>query len=179
MFRIDHVGPSDAVVDGADAAEVCRADYAPITDGQIGSQYRFVNTSLTWEDAELDCENDALTNIAHLAVLDDMLETTAVRNYIIAKVVAETGGYFEAHVGYARNLDTDPAQFFAVTGEPVPATVPPWNMNEPNNGAGTGIPEPVVWFSRDQGLIDGPTTFQARYVCECDHRPVTPRFMLH
>jgi hypothetical protein len=181
LFNIDHVGPVpiDApIIDGVDATEGCRADYETVDGAPPASKYRFVNTNATWENAELDCENDGLTNITHLAVLETPTEVIAVRNYIVEKVITQTGGQFEAHVGYARDLTGEWNRFFAVTGEEIPATAPPWKVGEPNNGLGAQE-EPTVRFTRDSDLLDGPTTLEVTYVCECDHEPVRRTFVLH
>ena len=83
------------------------------------------------------------------------------------------------NAGYARDTGSDPTQFYAVTGEAVPLTVPPWNANEPNNGGGTGTEETTVWFSFYDDLVDSPYFAEQAYACECDHRPVTKTFTLH
>jgi len=179
VFRLDDLVIDDAAVPdiAIDAGEACRADYSVVSDTAPGSKYRFVNSITTWADAEADCENDSLTNITHLVVFDDLLELRGVRNYVIAEVVFETGGAFQAFAGYGRNLADDWQQFYAVTGEALPKTGPPWHTVEPNNGSG-GTPEPVVFFSREYDLMDAPTTFTGTYVCECDHRSVTKVFTL-
>jgi len=173
-LKVDDGGTPDIAID---AGEACRADYGTVSDTPTRSKYRFVNTYLTWKEAEADCENDSATNITHLVVFDDEAELRGVRNFVIAEVVFETGGAFQAHLGYGRNLADDATEFYAVTGEALPTSGPPWQLNEPNNGMG-GAPEPVVWFSREFDLVDGPTTFMTVYVCECDHRPVTNMFTL-
>ncbi|HEY5921880.1 MAG TPA: C-type lectin domain-containing protein [Kofleriaceae bacterium] len=185
LFSLDHVEKrsdapvsSDGLIDSVDAGEPCRADYEVVAGAPPTSRYRFVNTMRIWEAAEAECEDDSLGDITHLAVLDDPNEMHAVRNYLIAKLFMETGGFFHAHVGYARNIGDAANAFYAVTGAAVPATRPPWAPNEPDNGGVPGTGETITWFGRDEDLVDGPPTYEERYVCECDHLPVTKMFTL-
>lgn len=157
-----------------DSAAACPDDYIAIPNTPIESRYRFSGTSFPWELAELDCENDGAPAITHLAVFDNALEMVALRDYLSMT----NAGYFIAWVGYGRDLFTDPTSFFAVTGESVPDTQPPWNATEPNNGYGAGE-EPVVWFDTSHDLVDGPADYSTSFLCECDHHAVTKQFQLH
>jgi hypothetical protein len=183
VFRLDRVERVDAPID-IDAGEACRADYAAVDNAPLRSRYRFVTDFVAWPDAEADCEDDSATTITHLVVFDeidaDIDELRAVRNWVIAKRVEETGvGGFDAWAGVGRDaVSPTPLQFYAVTGEAMPQMGPPWETNEPNNGAGAGTNEPVAWFNDDFDLLDGPTTLRLMYVCECDHRAVTMHFTL-
>lgn len=153
----------DSALD-APEGEACPPNYTTIANGPVGSTYRFVGSYDVWSVAEADCEKDTSTPVTHLVVLDDAAETTAVVAYL---------NQSPTHAGFARNVAGDPQMFFAVTGAPVPLGTPPWAVNEPNNGGGA---EPVTWFSY-YGLVDGPTTYTLTYLCECDHKPVTMKFL--
>ena len=173
VFRVDHIGPSDG--GSLDAPEACPADYTVVANAPVTNLYRFVDLPQIWEVAEADCVNDSITDISHLAVLDDVVELAALRAYINA----QTGGGFQALVGHARNVDGDPNQFFAVTGEPVPMTSPPWASNEPDNEPPNGIgEETITWFEGTVDMVDGPDSLAQTYICECDHRPVALQFTL-
>lgn len=168
VFSIDHVDVHDALTVDAVA---CPETYNPIPMGPPNVQYRYVPLATTWPKAADSCKSD-LEGHTHLVVLDTDAERVAVEQYLIML----TGG-FAVHAGYARDTSANPITgFFAVTGEVVPSTQPPWAPNEPNNGAGVGSPEPIVWFGFQTGLVDGPLDYQVGYLCECDHRPITKRF---
>lgn len=176
VFRIDRVPRMDASIE-IDAGEPCRADYEMVNNAPPDSRYFFSDMFLSWAAAEEDCEDDSITGITHLVVIDDLTELRAVRSFVIAKRIEQTGvGGFDAWAGHARDAASAmPLQFFAVTGEPLPASGPPWELNEPNN---LGSNEPVVWFNDHFDLIDGATSLRLQSVCECDHRPVTQQFVL-
>ncbi len=74
---------SDATVVLPDAAvgALCPSTYAPIpTFANSTSRYRFVATTMKWNDAETDCADDATGGelATHLIVLDDAAEKTAM-----------------------------------------------------------------------------------------------------
>lgn len=175
LFNLEPIDPSDA---GAqlDAAEACPADYVTVTNAPVTSSYRYVSLEQIWEVAEADCVNDSLTDITHLAVLEDVPEMAALHVFVETQA---GGSYFRTLVGHARNVGEDPLQFYAVTGEKTPRSHPPWAANEPDNEPPSGIgEETIVWFETNLDLIDGPETLPQTYICECDHRPVTRQFVL-
>jgi len=187
VFRIDHVDVAhdapplaidarrDSQMLAIDAPESCPGNYMQVDETPASSYYRWVTAPTTWDLAEFDCENDSVTDITHLAVLDDVGEMTAVRAWI----GTQTSDSFVSLLGYARDTGSDPMQFYAVTGAPVAKTQPPWNQTEPDNGGPMGNEETIVWFSHQDNLIDGPWTYSQMYVCECDHQRVTKQFTLH
>jgi hypothetical protein len=178
-FNLDHIGPArDGGPDGApmflDAPEPCPTSYKVVADTPVASRYRIVTVLQTWEVAEADCVNDSITGITHLAVFDDPTEMPALR----AEINASIANPFDAFAGYAHDTGADPRQFFAVTGEALANTVPPWNLGEPNGGTGTDE-EPIVWFGSNHDFYDGGYFYQEMAVCECDHRRATRTFTVH
>lgn len=107
-------------------------------------------------------------------VFDDLDELAALR----ASVETPTSGYWRSWVGYARDTNSNPFVFHAVTGEELPYPGPLWQQGEPNNGLGTGAEE-ALWFSIGENLTDAPWDFGIdRYFCECDGRADTSNFVL-
>jgi hypothetical protein len=185
VFNLDHIhshasadAPIDTPVDmrdgppiADDAPELCPVGYQNLTNVPPMKRYRYVTSPATWDVAEADCEDDATTKITHLAVFADVTEMENVK-----VTLGMQYGFIEASVGYGRDTNAaDLRQFYAVTGEPLAQTTPPWNTNEPT----ATTAETVVRFDSNSDLIDGPWNYSIGYLCECDHRPVTQTFVLH
>ncbi|HTL37353.1 MAG TPA: hypothetical protein VL326_29670 [Kofleriaceae bacterium] len=179
LFEITHVDPTSvdamSTIDTPpDATHLCPGDYHAIPGAPDVSLYRWNPAQLIWSEAEADCEDDSPYPITHLLVFDRPGEMEAVR----AALNAMFFNQFASHTGYARNVLDNPYEFYAVTGEPVPQTRPPWNMGEPTGTVGPGE-ETTVRFESFTDLIDQPWDFPLSSLCECDQRPVTKTFTLN
>jgi hypothetical protein len=174
LFDVDHVAkpPVDAAETFFDAPEPCPNIYTEWPEAPIVSRYRWVGQSIEWAAAEADCEDDSRGHITHLVVFDQPGEMAVLRDHLVNMF-----GQFNSHAGYARNVLEDPFEFYAVTGEALPRSGPPWNANEPTGVVGSGE-ETTTRIESGADLTDQPWSHPVSYVCECDHRPVTRTFML-
>lgn len=180
LFDIEPVDPAladaatiDAVDSPVDASRFCPTTYEVFAEAPSVSMYRWVGNNVAWASAEQDCVDDSPYPITHLVVFDRVGEMAAVRDVLDAKF-----GQFASHAGYARNVLDNPFEFYAVTGELLPQTRPPWNMNEPTGTVGAGE-ETTVRFESFADLVDQPWDTVLSYLCECDQRPETKTFDLH
>ena len=177
LFDLDAVPPpsADAAIDAPpiflDAPEPCPTSYVTYAGTPSTSRYLFVGPQSLWLDAEADCESDTRTKITHLVVFDDGDEMAAVRTGIEGQL---NGNTFAAHVGVARDFGSDLNQFYAVTGEALPLSGPPWGTNEPSNLA----EETTTRFESFADLTDQPPTAVLSHVCECDHKKAIRTFTL-
>jgi hypothetical protein len=176
LFDVDHVdSPStDAQVFDVspDASFPCPGSYIAFPEAPEVSRYRWGSPKVTWQAAELDCEDDSPFLVTHLVVFDRPGEMAVVRDTLDGMF-----GGFAAHAGYARNVLDNPYEFYAVTGEALPVSGPPWNMNEPTGVIGAGE-ETTVRFESFADLTDQPWDSAFSFLCECDQRPVTKTFQL-
>lgn len=169
----DQVFQLDGRTEDADAApaEPCPPDgtYQPLADAPTASRYRFVDMPATWSRAFDDCRNDSATGVTHLIVFDDTSEFSVVQAAAFQRARVGWGAW----AGYARDWNTPPFQFRAVTGEPIAPSSPLWAASEPDNGGPDGSETVVRWGEAFDGLVDAPWDFAAPdgYVCECDGTP--------
>jgi hypothetical protein len=176
LFDVEHVDLEiDAAIDAPpiflDAPEPCPTSYVTYAGTPAASRYLFVGAQALWLDAEADCEGDTRTKITHLVVFDDPSEMMTLRTGIEGQLGGNT---FAAHAGAARDFGTDKNQFFAVTGEPLPLSGPPWGPSEPSN---IDI-ETTTRFESFADLTDQPPTNMLSHVCECDHRKAIRTFTI-
>jgi hypothetical protein len=139
-----------------DAPGKCPDGYA--TAIGLPNKYRVSMDALTWQAAEDSCELDGA---AHLVVPAQVPE--------MANLVGLVGGA-RSWVGIARAPGSTTDDFRTITGSPFPSTGLMWLTGEPG---GDGLAVEVA-NTGDARLNDVLHTFQNRFVCECDGKPVVP-----
>jgi len=165
--------PSDAAMvdapppDAAFDPVTCPAGYATTIVASPGSRYRWIANNQPWLTHHQDCANDLL-GATHLVVFDSAAEAQQI-------AAASSSMYYQVGAAQAPGQSSVGAGWFAVTGEPVAATL--WHPGQPNDGNGSENSQ------QDRGSVntlDGPllqdvdATFATHGVCECDGKPVAP-----
>jgi hypothetical protein len=165
---------NDAAVDTAVVVDtlVPDAPFEPATDcpgnyaavGALTSRYRLIDSSETWPTHFNDCAND-LDGKTHLVVLDNQAEINAL------------AGFDQFLVGHIQmpNQATAGANWFEVTGDPIDNAL--WLGGQPNDNLGgenNAQNHGFIDYPSGAGVQDGPASFQARGLCECDGKPIPP-----
>jgi hypothetical protein len=163
--------PVDTIAD-APAFDVsqCPASYN-ITIPGLTSRYRAIVGLRTWPNHQETCAED-LPGKTHLIVFDTMSEVT-----LIQSGQARTS-FLVGHFQLADQATAD-AGWFAITGEPVDATL--WLAGQPNdNNAGAPVENneqnrAFLNYTTGVGVQDSPADFPDDALCECDGKPIPPQ----
>jgi hypothetical protein len=146
----------------------CPAEYAiALNDVVSTSRYRLIAASLDWPLHQTDCADD-LVGATHLVVFEEVLEAQQ-----LGALVAVPGTFL---VGYFQELNqaTVGAGWHTLTGDDVAGNSTIWAVGQPNDdGGGENNAQNRGFVGGGSPLIqDGPASFDAPAVCECDGKPI-------
>lgn len=156
--------PPDAAFDPA----TCPAGYNQTVTASPRSRYRWIAVNQSWLTQHQDCAND-LPGATHLVVLDSIAEAQ--------QIAAASGSvYYQVGAAQAPSQASVQAAWFALTGEPVSASM--WHAGQPNDsdGAENGQQDRgSVNTSAGPLIQDVEASFATHAVCECDGKGVAPQ----
>ena len=128
------------------------------------SRYRLIPTGRTLKAHDADC-NDDHPGWTHLVTLESNTEGQQIRDHM-------TNSIFYVGAVQLRNQVQTTANWFLVTGDPMPAT---WQIGQPNDNGG-GENNAQNFAAADSGsdgrLNDVSGSYGYAAVCECDGKPV-------
>jgi hypothetical protein len=150
----------DARVDAPPQTTLCPLGYAAI--GNSTTQYRIVESNVTWAVAAADCNDDddlvsGITGHTHLVVVGDAVEKASLTNQFSGNTWV--GLTDEAVENTFVWVTSEPTNGFPVVGQQ-----PPWDTGDPDGATA----ENCVRFKNSFDFEDRQCTESNSYVCECD-----------
>lgn len=166
---------ADATVDtppdvrSFDPATDCPIEYT-ISFPAVKSRYRAIGIDRTWPSHFTDCADD-LAGATHLIVFDDATELTALGGQALPRFLV---GHFQMP-----NQAAVETGWLGVTGGAADAAL--WLSGQPNDNDDAEDGEQdrsFINYNTGTGVQDGPVSFAAEAMCECDGMPIPPQVTL-